>query len=411
MFPTSLLLQNSKDNPTITNDRVEEKYRAVYALGSFGYKNLLFADFTLRNDWYSTLPADNNDVLSKSFGASFVFSDVLKLDILSFGKIRASWGEIPQALGTTSTTFGAYRYPGFLYGVGANQWNRNFLMTTPDQLVDSAIHGAVKRQKEIGLDVKFLNNRIGLSITYWDGTEKDIPRAVTINGASGFTSKLINTGEITKKGIDLQFNARPIWMTNFRWDLNATWGRLLENKVVKIAEGIDRIPIQGLWGAFTGAPYLVHAVGQEWGQMYGNGIKRLNGQPVLTTAGFYETDPNVYYGNVLPKYTGGVQNSFEIYKNFLVNVNIDYQVGGKFFSLSDMWGSYSGLTARTATYNDKGNPVRDPVADGGGIHVFGVDKDAKPVDYYVDAQEYYHNLYGNKTFDEFVYDLYICENP
>ena len=309
-----------------------------------------------------------------------------------------------KRLGTTSTTeFGAYRYPGFLYGVGQATWAGNFLMSTPDQLVDSAIRGAVKRQKEIGLDVKFLNNRIGLSVTYWDGTEKAIPRAVSINGASGFNSLLLNTGEITKKGIDLQFNARPFWMNNFRWELNATWGRLLENKVVKIHETTNRITIEGLWGA-TG-PILVHAEGQEWGQMFGNGIKRINGQPQLTADGFYVNDPNVYYGNVLPKYTGGVQNSFEIYKNFLVNVNIDYQVGGKFFSLSDMWGSYSGLTARTATYNDKGNPVRDPVADGGGIHVFGVDQDGKPVDHYVEAQDYYHNLYGNKTFDEFVYDL------
>ena len=401
--PNLFTISNSKDNPTVGNGRVEEKYRAVYGIGSVGYKNFLFADFTLRNDWFSTLPEDNNDVLSKSVGASFVFSDLLKWDVLSYGKVRASWGEIPQALGTDATSFGAYRYPGFLYGVGANQWNGNFLMSTPDQLVDSAIHGAVKRQKEIGADLKFLKNRIGISVTYWDGTEKDIPRAVTINGASGFTSKLINTGEITKKGIDLQFNARPIWMNNLKWELNATWGRLLENKVVKIAEGTDRITIEGLWGS-TG-PILVHAEGHEWGQIYGNGIKRVNGQPVLNSSGFYENDPAVYYGNVLPKYTGGIQNGFEIYKNFLVNVNIDYQVGGKFFSLSDMWGSYSGLTARTATYNDKGNPIRDPVADGGGMHVSGVDKDGKPVDYYVDAQEYYHNLFNNKTFDEFVYDL------
>ena len=401
--PNLFTIANSKDNPTVGNDRVEEKYREIYAIGNVGYKNILFADFTLRNDWFSTLPENNNDVLSKSFGGAFVFSDLLKLNVLSYGKLRASWGEIPQALGTTATTFGAYRYPGFLYGVGANQWNGNFLMTTPDQLVDSAIHGAVKRQKEIGLDLKFLKNRIGISVTYWDGTEKDIPRAVSINGASGFTSKLINTGEITKKGIDIQFNARPIWMSNFTWELNATWGRLLENKVVKIAEGTDRITIEGLWGS-TG-PILVHAVGHDWGQIYGNGIKRLNGVPVLNSSGFYENDPQVYYGNVLPKYTGGIQNGFTIYQNFLVNVNIDYQVGGKFFSLSDMWGSYSGLTARTATYNDKGNPIRDPVADGGGIHVSGVDKDNKPVDYYVDAQEYYHNLFNNKTFDEFVYDL------
>ncbi|MGB8193423.1 MAG: hypothetical protein WCF67_15940, partial [Chitinophagaceae bacterium] len=226
--------------------------------------------------------------------------------------------------------------------------------------------------------------------------------AVTINGASGFTSLLINTGEITKKGIDIQLNARPIWSNNFKWEFNGTWGRLLENKVVKIAEGVDRLTIEGLWG--TTGPLLVHAEGKEWGQIYGNGIKRINGQPVLNNEGFFVNDPAVYYGGALPDYTGGIQNTFE-FKGFVVSANIDYQVGGKFFSLSDMWGSYSGLTARTAVNNDKGNPIRDAVSDGGGVHVFGVDVDGKPIDRYVEAQDYFHNLYNNKVFDEYVYDL------
>ncbi len=70
-----------------------------------------------------------------------------------------------------------------------------------------------------------------------------------------------------------------------------------------------------------------------------------------------------------------------------------------------MWGSYTGITARTAVSNDKGIPVRDPVADGGGIHVFGVDATDKAFDTYVDARAYYTNLYNNKLYDEFVYDL------
>jgi TonB-linked SusC/RagA family outer membrane protein len=401
--PNLFTIANSKDQPTVSNGRIEEKYRAVYGTASIGYKNFIFIDGTLRNDWYSTLPANNNDVLSKSLGASFVFSDIIKVPVISFGKLRASWGEIPQALGTTTTEFGAYR-TNFAYGVGAYQWNGNFLMGTPDQLVDPKLHGAVKSMKEIGLEMKFLKNRVGFSATYWDGTQKDFPISVSINGTSGFTGILTNSGELTKKGVDVQFNIKPVWTKNIRWELNATWSYLLQNKVVSIADSINRTTsIDARWGA-TG-PYLVHAVGQNWGQLYGNGIKRLNGQPVLDANGFYVNDPNVYFGSVLPKYSGGIQNTIEVYKNFVVSANIDYQVGGKFFSLSDMWGSYSGLTSRTATVNDKGNPIRDPVADGGGIHVTGVDKDGKPVSKYVETQDYYHNLYSNKTFDEFIYDL------
>ena len=145
-----------------------EKYKALFARGDIGFRDFLFGEFTLRNDWYSVLPSSNNSILSKSFGGSFVFSDLLKMDFLSFGKMRASWGEIPTAIDV-------YSYPGFAYGVGAYQWNGNFLMGTPDQLVDPNIHGAVKTQKEIGLELRFLNNRVGITGTYWDGTEKDIP--------------------------------------------------------------------------------------------------------------------------------------------------------------------------------------------------------------------------------------------
>lgn len=306
-------------------------------------------------------------------------------------------------MGTSSTSFGAYRYPGFNYGVGQYQWSGNFLMSTPDGLVDSAIRGAVKTQKEIGVELRFFNGRAGLQATYWDGTEKDFPYSVAINGASGFTSKLLNTGQITKTGIDIQAFVKPIWTKNLQWQVNATFGRLLTNRVDTIAPGISRITIEGAWGAT--APYMVHQAGQDWGQMYGNGIKRINGVPVLTEDGFYVNDPDVYFGSVLPKYTGGIQNSITFLQDFTANINIDYQVGGKFFSLSEMWGSYSGVTARTATLNDKGVPIRTPVADGGGIKVEGVDETGKPLSMYVGAQDYFQHLYSNKTFDPYVYDL------
>lgn len=405
-IPNLFTTSNSKDQASIGNGRVKEKSNAVYVLGDLGYKNLIFGNFTLRNDWYSSLNPKNNSVLSKSFGLSFVFSDLTKNTIpwLSFGKLRGSWGEIPQALGTSATSIGAYRYPGALYGVGQYQWNGNYLQSTPDQVVDSSIHGSVKTQKEIGLELRFLNNRLGISATYWDGTEKDLPYSVSVNGASGFSSRLINTGLIKKKGINLQFNAQPIVLRNFSWSINATYAYLIDNTVDSIAPGVQTTPaLAGVWG--TTMPVLVMSSGKWWGQIYGNGIKRIDGQPVINSAGTgYVNDPQVFFGSVLPKVTGGVQNTFNIY-DFSVSASVDYQVGGKFVSLSDQWGSYSGLTSRTATVNDKGNPVRDAVIEGGGVHMVGVDGDGKPMDAYVDAQTYFQNLYNNKTFDPYIYDL------
>ncbi|MEJ7693383.1 SusC/RagA family TonB-linked outer membrane protein [Daejeonella sp.] len=407
--PDLFTAQNSVDPATISNGRVAEKYRAVLGKGVFGYKNFLFAGFSLRNDWFSTLPQDNNSVLSKSVEGSFVFSDLIpEVSWLSYGKLRGSWGEIPKALGTTNESFGAYRYPGFSYGVNQFKWNGNFLMGTPDQLVDPNIRGSVVSQMEIGLDLQFFKNRLGLSSTYWKGSEKDFPYALDVNGATGYTSLLTNIGEITKEGFEFQLTATPLKLRNFEWNMNATWSPLIKNEIVELSKEYNitqTASVGQVYGSTTGMPYMVHTEGKRWGQIYGNGIKRLNGQPILNASGLYVNDPAVFFGSVLPDHTGGLQNTFSFLSNFLVNVNIDYQVGGKFASLSNMWGSYSGLTARTAGVNDKGNPIRDAVANGGGVHVNGVDDTGKPVDYYVEAQTYFHQSWDRKVFDEYIYDL------
>jgi TonB-linked SusC/RagA family outer membrane protein len=394
-------LANSVDPITYDNYRENEKSRAGFVRGDVGYKNFLFAEFAVRKDYFSTLPADNNGIVSKSFGASFVFSDLLRNDLpwLSYGKLRGSWGEVPRSINPYQT--------GFNYGISNNQWDGNILMATPNTLIDSNIHGSVTTQREVGLDLRFLRNRIGFSATYWDGTIKDIPLEINTNGAAGFSKKLINAAEIAKKGIDLQFMAVPVRTSDMEWQVNATWAKLIKNEVVQLfPEFPDLKRITYASGSFAGtyAAYVVNEVGKPWGQLFGPGIKRINGQPVLGSNGKYVREAEVNFGSVLPEYTGGVQSSFT-YKNFIFNANLDYQKGGKFYSLSSFWGDFSGLTAKTATVNDKGNPVRDAVADGGGVHVFGVDADGKDVDYYLEAQDYFHQFQGSQISEMSVYDL------
>ena len=395
-------LANSKNAISYSNPRTADKYRAGFITGNAGYKNFLFADFTLRNDYYSELPSSNNAVIIKSFGASFVFSDLLKnsLPFLSFGKLRASWGEVPA-------TLNAYDYPGFSYAVGANQYNGNFVMATPDKLVDPTIHGAVTTSKEIGLDLKFLKNRYGIMATYWDGTSKGFPISTSVPPTIGFSSILTNVGQVSKSGVDISINAKPIWQKDFQWDLTVNFSRIIKDQIVSLGDpSITQLAYAN--GSFGGSyvPKVVQGVGLKWGQLYGYAKQTINGQPVLNSSGLWvkSTQP-IYMGSVLPDYTGGVQNGFS-YKNFTLNINIDFQKGGKFASLSDTWGTYSGLTARTAAINDKGKNVRDDVAAGGGVHTFGVDATGKPVDYYVDAYTYFHQTVDNSSItDNNIYDL------
>jgi len=393
-------LNNSINPIGYANTRTNQDRRALFLRGDIGWKNMLFAEFVTRGDWASTLPKGKS-LFSKSFGTSFIFSDLVKdnLPWLSYGKLRASYGEVTRFLAPYALSVN--------YVLNTQTWNGNGLMGTPNAIPDPALTGALATTTELGLDLRFLNNRIGISATYYIGEDKNAPVTAQVSGTSGVTFKTGNYGSVRRKGLDLQFNVKPIQSRNLAWDFNATFSKQLENIVT--ATGPDNAPIIFSGGAsFNGInpPITQNAVGQKWGQMYGSGVKRINGVQVLDGEGFPVKDPDlVYFGSVLPDYTGGVQNTFTLFKNFIINFNIDYQVGGKFFSLSDMWGSYSGLLARTATLNDKGNSIRDAPADGGGIKVTGVDESGKPVTHYVGAQDYFHALVERNIFDDYIYDL------
>jgi hypothetical protein len=109
---------------------------------------------------------------------------------------------------------------------------------------------------------------------------------------------------------------------------------------------------------------------------------------------------------VVPKTTGGILNTIT-YRDFVLNFSLDYQIGGKFFSLSENWGYFSGLLEETAATNDRGKNVRDAVADGGGVHVIGVSSvdEKTPVDMYVEAFDYFHQFYFGQIAEPFIHDL------
>ncbi len=368
--------------------------RAWFLRGDVGYKNWAFAEGSFRRNFISSEPAGKS-IDAYSLGASFIFSEFIKeKKILSYGKLRASIGQVNNRLSAFQ-----------LYNTYAPNASDVFTMSEPNTYIDPNLHGSVNTERELGIETRWLKNRVGLTFTYWDRSNTDFPVNVGVSSSTGYSAFRTNAGKVEKKGIELQAFINPVRTAKFDWRVDASFSKLIRNQVVYIAPGVTRLPVAT--GAFsaTSSAYTVSAEGQPWGQMFGGGIKRLNGKPVLQSNGLYTKESDVNFGSVLPDYTGGVQSSMRLFTHFTLNVNIDYQVGGKFFSLSDFWGTYSGLTARTATLNDKGNSVRDQVADGGGVRVDGVDASGKDVTYYVDAQTYFHQFRQNNIAENSIYDL------
>ncbi len=405
--PNLYTLGNSKDAPTLGDTRRKAKDNGLFLTTSWGWRKIINIDATVRQDWYSTLPKANNKIFSKAFGLSFVFSDLLKNNIpwLSLGKIWGSWGEVPQSINP-------YVFPGSLYTQGNQPWNGNFMQFTSANAVDPKIVGAVGIERVFGANFAFLKSRIGFSVTYTDKTNRGFPNNLNTSLATGQATLFTNLGEIEFKGVDVTFNLKPLWGKNFKWDINATYAYTISNKIIDIdnkpqSEWKDKgLPAPSLTiETATFGPTLRAIEGEQWGQLYGKGIARdAAGNARINADGTYVYDLNTQFGSVLPNYTGGVQNTITLFKDFTVAFNIDYQSGGKFYSTSDKWGKSTGVLAATAVLNDRGIPVRDPVANGGGVHIFGVDAvTGKPVDMYVKARDLYNG--GNNNYGQDIYDL------
>jgi TonB-linked SusC/RagA family outer membrane protein len=375
----------------------DKKVLSLFTRASVGYKDMLFLDMTLRRDWSSVLPKNANGYTTPSAGLSFVFSELTKekFPALSFGKLRASWATIGTD-GLSPNELNVY------YKDAAVKLGNNVLTSTPDVIVDQNIGFTINSALEFGTDLRFYRDRLGFSATYFYENKTDDIVPASVPTASGYTSAKINAGKVRRSGIELTLDMTPIKSKDFQWDVTFNWSKI-DVDVLEVAPkfNINQINLES--PGFTTSsvqfrsaplPGVVQIKGERWGQLRGVGIKRINGLPVINDDGTYVKEANVNFGSVLPDYTGGVFTTLK-YKTLSLTVSIDFQKGGKYFSLSRYWGQFSGLTAETAGINDNGKNVRDNVANGGGVHVFGVKADGKAYDTYVGAYDYFHQFHNS----------------
>ncbi|ASZ14605.1 TonB-dependent receptor [Chitinophaga pendula] len=401
IIPDLFAITNSKDQPSLENIRRSYKTNSLFASGEFGYKRIININAAVRADWYSTLPSSGNRLISPSVGGTFIFSELTHnaLPWLSFGKVFASWGKKPLDLG--------FHEANFSYKLDQFQWGSNIVMRTPNSFPDSTLKGSLITTYEAGFDVRFLDNRFGLNALYYNEDNNNAPLPVTVGGAGGFTTRVVNAARVKRTGIELLLTAKILQSKDFTWDVSKSFSYLLSNKVVSLYNNVDRIQLDAT--AFgTRFARAFQQKGENWGQLIGAGIKRnADGQPLLDPVlGTYVTDSEKKWGSIVPRITGGLTNTFS-YKDFTLAFSVDYQVGGKFFSLTENFSTFSGLLDVTASTNDKGKNVRDDVANGGGVHVTGVSTaDGKtPVDLYIPAKRYYQQYYNNQIAEPFIHDL------
>ncbi|MCF3111294.1 SusC/RagA family TonB-linked outer membrane protein [Niabella sp. CC-SYL272] len=392
-------LEASVNRPVINQRLREKSVRSVYGMISAGYKDMLFIDGTLRNDVSSALPKKNNSYLYPSLSGSFVFSELLHSGVLSFGKLRASYASAGSDLDPYQI-LDIYA-AGSIYATPSTTINT---MRLPIELRNADIKPAYANSFEIGTELRFLKNRIGLDVTYYEQVNKNQILPLQISAATGFTNAIINAGRISNKGVEVSVKGTPVQAQNFQWNTTLNFAKN-KGMVDELYPGVNAYQL-GSNTYSSQTIYLYSNVKQPFGTLVGPGYKKdaATGKILLDESNMPVQELNKNFGSVVPDFTGGFLNSFQ-FKQFDLNGMIDFQSGGKFFSWSQMLAVKSGQAAITAAVNDKGKNVRDPLADGGGYKIEGISqKTGEAVTTYVDARTYFRNNIGTRIYDEWLYD-------
>jgi TonB-linked SusC/RagA family outer membrane protein len=398
-------IQNSLSQPPYPVEVISKVgVRSQFASVSLGYKDFLYLDATARQDYASTLPVSQNKYFYPSVTTAFIFSELLKKEWLSFGKLRFNYAQVGNL-------------------AGFDQLIDTYVVNTPmnganNQLPRTKKNPDLKNEStnslEAGLEASFFKNRAGFDVAAYKTNSIDQIMPVPVSQTSGYEFLMVNSGEIENKGIEVMLKATPVIRGDFRWDIALNWATN-RSKVLSLYPGISNL----LLGTFQGGVTLNATIGEPYGAIKGYDytyddsgnkiISASSGRPIKS-----KTATEII-GNVNPDWNGGISNTLS-YRNILLSFLIDIQQGGDIYSLDMYYGLSSGLYPETVIKNDLGNPVRDPVtndATSGGYIIKGVNvvRDANgniisstPNTKRVDATSYMGFGYTVEPHKAFIYD-------
>ncbi|MDR7131084.1 TonB-linked SusC/RagA family outer membrane protein [Algoriphagus sp. 4150] len=381
--------------PSITYDFSEYGINSYFGAANIGYKNVLFFNATARQDQFSTLSGANSTLFYPSFSLSGVLSDMFTFpEVITFAKVRGSWGQAgggapnPYALNLT-------------YGlVGAGHLGGNLGQIQNESIPNSNLGPYTSTEYEIGADLRFFENRVGLDVAYYNRTTKDDILATGISGTSGFNTTTINIGELRNKGFEFLLNITPI-ARDFKWDISFNFANNV-SEVLSLgtnSEG-EAIEFINLGNSRLQRESIRHIVGEPLGMIAGFKQLEINGQKVYDDNGYpVATDGYETIAQGRHPISAGFSNTFS-YKGFRMYFLIDVRSGGYMMSGTNSSAYSRGLHENTLVGRD------------GGLTISGVNLAGEPMEWIIPAnptnpEEYlldqYYQRYAQIT-ENVVYD-------
>jgi len=321
IIPSIYSLNNSNVPVQVSANDEYRRTNSLYTFLQTDYKNMVFIDITSRNDWSSTLPAHSNSYFYPSINSSIllnrIFSMSDKIDLL---KLRLAYAQAGNDADPYSIMT-PYNYQQLYNGTPS--------LSESGSLNNQYLKPEKTSTKEIGGELSMFNGRLDLDVTAYGTNSRNQILSLPTAVSSGYRSRVINAGQISNKGIEVQLNAIPIRVANgFTWNVMINFAHN-ESKVVSLDNGVTSI-VQEAPG--EDASIEAH-VGGKMGALYGPGFLRvpngpLKGMIIIGTNGRPQITPtSIYLGNINANWTSGITNRFS-FRGLYIESLVDISQGG-----------------------------------------------------------------------------------
>jgi hypothetical protein len=349
---------NSSVAQKTSNSFSSKRINSLYGFGQVGFKNALFLDYSVRNDWSSTLPPEHNSYLYPAVSLSAVLTDLLGIssNILSFAKVRGGWAQVGGDTSPYSLE------PTISFGDGWNASKKLLNLYVPNTLPNAQLKPQKSESWEFGADLRFFLDRVRLDVTYYSQKALNQIIDIPISGGSGYLAKSINAGRIDNKGVEVLLAITPFKSNDFRWDITFNFSKN-KNKVVELAEGIEQYELGTYWDL-----KVLAVPGGAFGVLYGYDFERDPDGNIIFYDGLPAQGDLKDLGNVTPDWIGGMLNEFS-YKGINASFLIDMKKGGDLYSMTTTWGRYAGALEETLIGREGGIVGVGVMPDGDGGYV------------------------------------------
>ncbi len=395
----------SFSNTTDTNKRFQSTISRKRLVGVYGefradWKNTVFLTVTGRNDWSSTLPIENRSYFYPSFSGSVVFTEFMQPnDILSFGRVRASWARVGKDTGAYQLDTQAWPVQEFLGGFegSAAYWEAGNPYLKPE----------ISESTELGLELRFFNNRLKLDYAFYTNNSYNQIMSPRLSNATGYILRSVNAGDVYNKGMELSVGGTIIENKDWTWESNINFAGN-RGSVKHLMAGMEVLYVTDVQlGSVKAASFndgvFMGLTGAHW-------VRDEKGNPVLDDNNMPKknNDSNGYAGNREPNFTGGWNNNLR-WKDWSLNMLWEFRFGGVVYNGTNYMMTAAGTSHLTGD--------RESLTITG-VHQTGKDNDGNPTygdpettTYYADQTYTYNSktVSGRWLINNYYQDYYLYE--